>query len=230
MSTRAGTVEKPPPYRPNIELGQDLRTLLGIQHCPLIRSAQDVAQCFGNLAGLQKEVLVSAALDSQCKLVHWALLAVGRNDMLVMRVGDAFAGAIAVGASGIVLIHNHPSGSLQPSVEDLDLTRKVAEAGLALDYVLYDHVILSSRGCRSLLNQRDMKRHCKVQPIVSTILCDQVSGRKTSEWRCRRCGKKNPCYHWGPGATSAQGVHASKCSDCGTFAWLQNELPHRRNA
>jgi len=54
--------------------------------------------------------------------------------------------ALRVGAHGIIMAHNHPSGNLQPSQSDIDLTRKVKEAGKLLDIQLLDHIILTNEG------------------------------------------------------------------------------------
>lgn len=55
-----------------------------------------------------------------------------------------FAAAIKGVASGIILAHNHPSGNLQPSPADINLTRKIKEAGRLLEIQLLDHIILTS--------------------------------------------------------------------------------------
>ena len=55
-----------------------------------------------------------------------------------------FAAAIKSAASSIVLLHNHPSGNLQPSQADINLTRKLKTAGEYLDVAVVDHIILTS--------------------------------------------------------------------------------------
>jgi DNA repair protein RadC len=57
-----------------------------------------------------------------------------------------FAAALKCLASGIVLCHNHPSGQLRPSEEDIRLTRKLVEGGRLLDIVVQDHLILTRSG------------------------------------------------------------------------------------
>ena len=57
-----------------------------------------------------------------------------------------FGIALKCCASSIILCHNHPSGNLQPSQEDLNMTRKLAEAGKLLDLMVLDHIILTKRG------------------------------------------------------------------------------------
>jgi DNA repair protein RadC len=57
-----------------------------------------------------------------------------------------FIAALKAGASGLILSHNHPSGNLNPSQADIDLTRRIKEAGKLLEIQLLDHVILTSEG------------------------------------------------------------------------------------
>ena len=71
--------------------------------------------------------------------------------MVSVRIGDAFQDAVKTGAMGIFLVHNHPSGSLEPSNEDRNLTNQAKEAGWLLGYPLLDHVIISKSGHCSLM-------------------------------------------------------------------------------
>lgn len=141
-------------FRAEIRLMQDTRKELGLRHCPVLANAADVAQAFAGLAQMEREILICATVDCKCRLIHWNMLAVGCADRVTMRLGDAFQGAVRHGARGVILIHNHPSGSLCISTEDLDLTQSVAEAGQMLGYALLDHVILSREGYRSVMAAR----------------------------------------------------------------------------
>lgn len=64
----------------------------------------------------------------------------------VVDIKIVFAAAIKALASGIILAHNHPSGNVQPSQADSDLTRKCRDAGKVLDIAVLDHLILSPEG------------------------------------------------------------------------------------
>ena len=64
-----------------------------------------------------------------------------------------FAAALKVAASGLILSHNHPSGNLQPSQVDIDLTRKIKEAGKLLEIQLLDHIILTTEGYYSFADE-----------------------------------------------------------------------------
>jgi DNA repair protein RadC len=57
--------------------------------------------------------------------------------------------ALEIGATGIILVHNHPSGDHQPSKGDVDATRRIAEAALVLGICLHDHIIISRAGWTS---------------------------------------------------------------------------------
>lgn len=64
-----------------------------------------------------------------------------------------FASALKAGASGIILSHNHPSGNLNPSQADLDLTRKIKEGGKLLEIQVLDHIILTAENYYSLADE-----------------------------------------------------------------------------
>ena len=54
--------------------------------------------------------------------------------------------ALELGASATVLVHNHPSGDPTPSMADIDMTRKIVEAGQRLGVAVHDHVIVGRKG------------------------------------------------------------------------------------
>ena len=64
-----------------------------------------------------------------------------------------FAAAIKANACGIILAHNHPSGNLQPSQADIDLTKRVKEGGKLLEIQVLDHVIVTTEGYYSFADE-----------------------------------------------------------------------------
>lgn len=64
-----------------------------------------------------------------------------------------FAAAVKSLACSIILAHNHPSGNIQPSQVDIDLTKKLVEAGKVLDILVLDHVILTSQDYYSFADE-----------------------------------------------------------------------------
>jgi len=66
----------------------------------------------------------------------------GGSSGTVVDLKFIFVGAIKANASSIILIHNHPSGNIKPSQQDINMTRKVSEAGKLLDIHVIDHLII----------------------------------------------------------------------------------------
>lgn len=64
-----------------------------------------------------------------------------------------FMAALRANASAIILSHNHPSGNLQPSQQDLTLTRKISEGGKILDIRVLDHLIITTEGYYSFADE-----------------------------------------------------------------------------
>lgn len=54
--------------------------------------------------------------------------------------------ALELGATGMILVHNHPSGNLQPSKQDKNITRKLINAAATFDILVLDHLIISEKG------------------------------------------------------------------------------------
>lgn len=64
-----------------------------------------------------------------------------------------FNKALIDGATGIILCHNHPSGSLQPSLQDIELTKKMKDCGKLLEIQIFDHVIIGGSGYYSFADE-----------------------------------------------------------------------------
>ena len=74
----------------------------------------------------------------------------GSVDEASVHVREVIARAIALGATAIIIVHNHPSGDPSPSQQDIRLTRELVEAGRHMKIMVHDHVIVGSQGRSSL--------------------------------------------------------------------------------
>lgn len=118
-----------------------------------IGSSEDVYRAFGPfLAHRQHEELWAIALDARQRILGRVQLARGGLSACPASLGDVFRPLIREGASGLIVIHNHPSGSPDPSPEDLAFTERVAQAGALLGIFLLDHVIVAADGYYSCLD------------------------------------------------------------------------------
>ena len=97
-----------------------------------------------------KEHFFAILINRQNRLLGVAHIASGGVSAVISDPKIIFQEAILANATGIVLMHNHPSGSLNPSNADIKLTKKCCEAAKMLDMALVDHIIISSSGYTSL--------------------------------------------------------------------------------
>lgn len=92
-------------------------------------------------------------LDGKNVLIRDELVTEGSIDQAAVYVREIIRRAIDLHASGMILVHNHPSGDPSPSKADIQLTREVAEAARPLGITLHDHLIIGTRGQTSLRSQ-----------------------------------------------------------------------------
>jgi len=115
-----------------------------------IRHASDVhARLRGRLGALEHEELHVLGLDTQNRLMCHFVVAVGSINQVSVSAREVFRPLVREGASGAIVVHNHPSGSPQPSDADQVLTQRLRDAGLLVGVPLVDHVVVARDGCYS---------------------------------------------------------------------------------
>jgi len=78
------------------------------------------------------------------------LVGEGSIDEAAIHPREVIRRALDLGATALILVHNHPSGSPQPSRADIDITNSIAEAGRLLGVTVHDHVVIGREGHVSL--------------------------------------------------------------------------------
>jgi DNA repair protein RadC len=111
------------------------------------REAYDLVR---DLKRARKEHLVALYLDAQNHLILRETISIGALNTTRTHPREILQPAILHSALAFVLVHNHPSGSLEPSRDDLDFTRSIARAAELIGVGLTDHLIVSPRGFVSL--------------------------------------------------------------------------------
>jgi len=111
------------------------------------REAHDLVR---DLKRARKEHLVALYLDAQNCLIRRETISIGTLNTTRTHPREILQPAILHSALSFVLAHNHPSGSLEPSRDDLDFTRSIARAAELIGVHLADHLIVSPRGYLSL--------------------------------------------------------------------------------
>jgi DNA repair protein RadC len=127
-----------------------------------VMSVDDVwVQC-ADFSSSKKEHTVAFYLDTQSRLIERQVISVGILDTSLIHPREVFEPAIRLSAASVILVHNHPSGDLEPSPEDFDVTERLKNSSEILGIDLLDHIIVSKKGYVSIISEmRKVERDLK---------------------------------------------------------------------
>ncbi|MFH1897085.1 MAG: DNA repair protein RadC [Candidatus Desantisbacteria bacterium] len=112
----------------------------------LVKSPKDVYELVKDeLKKADREVFLAISLNTRNKILGINTVSVGSLNASLVHPREVFKPAILQNATGIILAHNHPSGDEKPSEEDLEITRRLVEAGKLLQIEVMDHVIVGNK-------------------------------------------------------------------------------------
>ena len=107
-----------------------------------------------SLAGLRRETFRVLCVDARSRLLREVIACEGSVDSCHVDPREVFAPAICCRASAVVLVHNHPSGDPEPSLQDVQLTQQLRAAGELLCIRVIDHVVVTETGFVSMMQRR----------------------------------------------------------------------------
>ena len=102
------------------------------------------------LINSDREMLLSVMLTVKNDLIGVETVSIGSITASTTTPRDVFKSAILANAVAIIVCHNHPSGDLVPSKDDIKITKQLIEAGELLGIKVLDHLIVSNQGYKSL--------------------------------------------------------------------------------
>ena len=109
-----------------------------------IESPKDVFELLKNdLGDKKKEHFKILSLDSRNKLISIDDVSIGTINANLVHPREVFKTAIQHLAVSIVIVHNHPSGNPEPSKDDLEITKRITEAGKLIGVNVLDHIIIA---------------------------------------------------------------------------------------
>lgn len=91
---------------------------------------------------LKKEVFKTILVNTKNQLIKLVNVSTGSLNASIVHPREVFSEAVKAGASAVIFIHNHPSGDPDPSMEDIETTRKLVDAGNILGIKVLDHIII----------------------------------------------------------------------------------------
>jgi len=115
-----------------------------------VQTPADAFAVVRDYAAKKQEHLIGLYLDSQNYLLAREVISIGSLNTTRSHPREILRPAIVHQALGFLLVHNHPSGTLVPSSDDVEFTRAVSKAADLLGIPLYDHIVISREGFASL--------------------------------------------------------------------------------
>lgn len=139
-----------------LELGRRRKDTISIEK-PQIRSSEDAYHILQAIyADLGHEEFWILLLNTSNKVIGKELISKGGSGVVAVDAKTIFQVVLQAKATGIILSHNHPSGSLKPSMADKSLTKKIIDGAKCLDIRVLDHIIISDEGYYSFLDHQDI--------------------------------------------------------------------------
>jgi DNA repair protein RadC len=117
----------------------------------MVKTPDDVAGLVqGRLKSKKKEYFLAVLLDTRNQLIRVAEISIGSLDSSIVHPREVFKEAISASAAAVIFVHNHPSGDTEASDDDIQLTKRLAEAGDIVGIDVLDHIIIGGKSYVSL--------------------------------------------------------------------------------
>ena len=116
-----------------------------------VRNAKQAYQYLKEMGTYQKEQLRGLYVNSRYQVIHDEVISVGSLTSNIVHPREVFQPAIERGAVAIIIAHNHPSGRLEPTEADLQVTEQLIAAGEVLGIELLDHLIITATKYTSIM-------------------------------------------------------------------------------
>ena len=116
-----------------------------------VKTPEDViALVRSRLKGKKKEYFLALLLDTRNQLIRVAEISIGSLDSSIVHPREVFKEAVSASAASVLFAHNHPSGDPEASEDDINLTKRLAEAGEIMGIDVLDHIIIGEQKYLSL--------------------------------------------------------------------------------
>ena len=122
----------------------------GMGIAPSITSPADVVGHLTDIKDRRKEHFVALFLNARNQVICREDVSIGSLNASLVHPREVFAPAVGSSAASVILAHNHPSGDVTPSREDIELTRRMVQAGEIMGIEVLDHLIVGGDGAKFL--------------------------------------------------------------------------------
>ena len=117
---------------------------------PIISSTEDAVQQLGSIRNKRQEHFAVLTLDGANRLINNTIVFQGTLNQSLIHPREIFAKAIEDRAASIIVAHNHPSGNVEPSEKDINITNNLKEIGNLLGIQVLEHIIVTKNSYASI--------------------------------------------------------------------------------
>lgn len=122
-----------------------------------VKSPEDVVRHIGTYFRRKKqEYFMALNLDGAGNVISTRIITIGLLNHTLVHPREVFRDAIMDCSASIVVVHNHPSGSLEPSCQDIAITTQLKKAGQIIGISLIDHIIITPNGGSCSMRERGL--------------------------------------------------------------------------
>lgn len=140
----------------SIELGKRVSNM-EINNLMKLNNADIIHNTFKSLfIGLKQEKLLAIYLDNKKRLINYKVVTIGTKDQTMFHPRDIIYNAIKCNASGIIIIHNHPSMDITPSSADIEMTNILINSCNIVGIPLLDHLITNTKDYYSFFKENSL--------------------------------------------------------------------------
>lgn len=118
-----------------------------------IKNSFDAVKAFDFIRNQKKEHFVMLTLSTSSEVISVKIVSIGTLNTSLVHPREVFRDAIIDNANAIIIAHNHPSGTLEASDQDISITNRLKECGKLLGIQLLDHIIITENGHLSLSDE-----------------------------------------------------------------------------
>jgi len=121
-----------------------------------VKKTADVLPLIHHYSDRRQEHFITISINGANEVMNVRVATIGLVNQSQIHPREIFSDVILDRASAVIIAHNHPSGNLTPSKEDIDITQKLKAAGKLLGIRLLDHIIFTSKGYYSFLEDHKL--------------------------------------------------------------------------
>lgn len=126
----------------SLELGKRVKQMGILQRAKMSSPAEVVNFFSAELDDIKVEKFIGVFLNTKNEVIKWEVISVGSLNASIVHPREVFNRAIRRNAASIIAVHNHPSGHISPSKEDINITKRLYEVGQLVGIPLIDHIII----------------------------------------------------------------------------------------